>query len=1092
MIELPLLSDSEDATPSRLWRSTEHRAQSAAFKKVHGDEFMPGAGGDGAPAETAGYSSGANRRQFLQLMGASMALAGLTACRRPVETILPYTRKPEEVIPGIAQYYATAMPHRGWLRPILAESHEGRPTKLEGNPDHPYGNGTSGLWEQATILNLYDPDRSRRVRVGGDTVASWEAFVEGTRNLQGPIAVLAEPTSSPTMARMQQQLADRFPGSRFVTYRAEGNTQAEGIYSATGQPLRPLYDFSNARTILSLDADFLGSTDANEVENTRSFSLGRTPESGSMSRLYVVESSMSPTGGLADHRLRMRASYIPAFAALVASRLGVPVGNAPSLELTGREQQHLDAIVSDLQAGGSQSVVLAGSGQPAEVHALAMAINSALGSVGGAVQLYADDATEVRAQNEELLELTRDLRAGRYPTLVMVGVNPVYDAPAELDIVTAIAGAEVSIHIGTHVDETAQLCSWHLPKTHFLEMWGDGRAYDGTLSIVQPLIAPLNIAVERQNPTTSAREKVELNDVHSELEIFNLLATRTEVSGYDLVRETWRGVVEGNFEEGWRRALHNGYLADSGAAPVSAAATFGGTVPAPLQTPYELHVGLDPKMLDGTYSNNAWMIELPYSVSKLVWDNVALMSRQTAADLGVEVEYNEGRFDASTIAIQTAGGLAEIPVWIQPGQADGQISVTMGWGRNIYSDRPPREDNLFEAIFDTDSRSDVYFNGPIGNGVGVNTAPLRPASFSAIVPAEVVKAGDGYELVSTQEHGTMIDRALVIEETFETFKVNPDFAREAQPLVPGQKDGLWEDTAPLWGEDRSPANQDFFKDNPYYRNQWGMTVDLTSCTGCSACVIACQAENNIQVVGKKDVGLGREMHWLRIDRYYIGEDEDDPRMAFQYLTCVHCENAPCEAVCPVAATVHSPDGTNQMVYNRCVGTRYCSNNCPYKVRRYNWFNWTKTLPLEVQMQQNPNVTVRFRGVMEKCSYCVQRIREANLQSNIEDRNIRDGEVKTACQQACAAGAIVFGDLADPDSAVSRSKQNPRRYELLAELGVKPRTSYLGRVLNPHPDIEIELATTKYKKAYAGYHAGAHDGDSAGEYDQYGPATELAD
>jgi molybdopterin-containing oxidoreductase family iron-sulfur binding subunit len=1061
MIELPLLGDT-DSAPSRLWRSSEHRAGSAAFKAVHDGEFIAPSG-DGAPAPPGGTS----RRDFMKLMGASMALAGLTACRRPVEKILPYTRKPEEVIPGIARYYATAMPHRGHVRPLLVESHEGRPTKVEGNPEHPYGAaGASGVFEQASILNLYDPDRSRRVRRSGTTLASWTDFVAAARAFQGPVAILTEATSSPTTLRLREQLVQRFPGSRVVTYRAEGNAAAVGIQNATGTPYRADYDFANARTIVALDADFLGPTDPNEVQNTHSFAQSRNPESGQMSRLYAVESTMTPTGGLADHRLRMRASYIPAFAALLASRVGVGVGSAPTLELTERERQHLDAMASDLRAAGSGGVVVAGADQPAEVHALAMAINSSLGSLGTTVRLYDTGTGAIRPQHEELFELTRELRGGRYNTLIVLGANPIYDAPAELDFATAIAGAQTSIHIGTHVDETAALCTWHLPRAHYLEMWGDGRAYDGTLSVIQPLIAPLNLAVERQEPTTGEREKVELDEVHSENEIFHLLATGQDVSGYDLVRETWQAQIGGNFEEGWRRALHDGYLQDSGYAPASASASFGGSVPAPLQTPLEVHVGLDPKMLDGSYANNAWMLELPYSVSKLVWDNVALVSRRTAEALGLDVEYDEGRFEASTVALQTASGVAVLPVWIQPGQPDGQITVTMGWGRNLFSDRPLREENLFERVFDTDDRTDVYFSGPVGNAVGVNTAPLRPLTFSAIAPVEAALSGGGYTLVSTQEHGTMNNRAIVLENTLEGYQANPTYVRKAQPKVPGgTADDLWEDVEPLWGEENSPANQDYFKDNPYFRNQWGMTVDLTSCTGCSACVIACQAENNIQVVGKRDVGYGREMHWLRIDRYYIGEDEDDPRMAFQYLTCVHCENAPCEAVCPVAATVHSPDGTNQMVYNRCIGTRYCSNNCPYKVRRYNWFNWTKTLPVEAQMQQNPNVTVRFRGVMEKCSYCVQRIREANQQVNVENRNIRDGEVKTACQQACAAGAIVFGDLADPDSDVSRSKQIPRRYELLAELGIKPRTSYLGRIVNPHPSLEIALAQPESHPVY---------------------------
>ena len=595
------------------------------------------------------------------------------------------------------------------------------------------------------------------------------------------------------------------------------------------------------------------------------------------------------------------------------------------------------------------------------------------------------------------------------------------------------------------------LCSWHLPRTHFLEAWGDARAHDGTLSVVQPLIAPLNDVESVEN------RRMERDDLHSEVEILNVLANRTNVSGYDLVRETWRTAVTGDFEAGWGKVLHDGFLPGTAYAPAAAGAP--AAFPAPVQNPtpgLEIAFRLDPKLVDGSFANNGWLIEYPDMVTKLVWDNVAIMSRKTAEGLGLNVAYETGRFTADTVELDVRGRKATLPLWILPGHADDTVTVTMGWGRNIASTRPKRD----TWFFNTDEKTDQYGHGPIANGVGVNVAPLRDAAFSGWASAQVTKAGSGYTLVSTQEHGDLFEpelaeRLIVAEGTHAEYKATPDFMHHQIPHVPGG--GTWETQEGLWGAEDSPRAQDFYKDSPYARNQWGTVVDLTTCTGCSACVLACNAENGIVVVGKEQVGKGREMHWLRLDRYFKG-DETDPRMVQQYLTCVHCENAPCESVCPVAATYHSPDGVNVMIYNRCIGTRYCSNNCPYKVRRYNWFNWSKTLPLTVQMQQNPDVTVRFRGVMEKCSLCIQRIRETDDRVNLEgNRAIKDGEVQTACQQACPTDAITFGDLGDPSSAVVAAKKNPRRYELLADLGTRPRLSYLAKIRNPNPALEPAVA-----------------------------------
>ena len=1087
MIELPLLGhDAPQDAPAapRVWRSPAQRSRPEAVAAQHGAEFMP---------EALEAPSGANRRQFLQLMGAGAALMGLSACRKPAELILPYSRKPEDVIEGIAQYYATAMPLRGVVSGLLAESHEGRPTKVEGNPEHPAAQGVAGLWEQASILNLYDPDRSRRVRQG-TSASTWRAFLNAASRFTGTTVVVAEPSSSPTRARVQAALAGRFPGLRWMTYRPEGDHGfALATQAATGRAMRPVYDFAAADVVVFLDADVLSPTEVGSDAHARSFSEARRPERGTMPRVYAVESSFTPTGGQADHRLRLKPSRIVAFAQALAGRTG-----AAAAGFTGREAAFLDALAADVQ--GKRVLVVAGASMPAAVHGLAMQMtNAGLGMIdGGAAE---------PSQAEGLRALVAAMGAGQVQNVVFLGTNPVYDAPAELRFAEALKRVPNSVHVGTHLDETAQACAWHVPMAHYLEAWGDGRAYDGTLSVIQPLIAPLNgknatataqtgeAAHEADAAAVPTADEVptEADDIRSDIELLNALATGTLVSGYDLVRETWRGSVAGDFEQGWRKAVHDGFAANSAAAVGAARA--GAAVPALPALPaasgdqVEVQVRLSPTLLDGTFSNNPWMQELPDPVTKLVWDNVAQMSRATAEGLGLACEYENGRYRADVVRLSVGDRSVTLPVWITPGHADGAVTVTMGYGRSLATARP-EEHNGF---FDTRDRSDVYLGGPLANGVGTNVGPLRGADYAPWLVASVAKTGDVYTLVSTQEHGGMDNldgsvqggRAILLEGTLEEYKAHPSFARDLQPHVPGVPGGSWEAEQPLW-DDAQPQKQDYMHASTHARHQWGMVVDLTSCTGCAACVVACNAENNISTVGKDQVGKGREMHWLRIDRYYIGEDEADPRMGFQFLTCVHCENAPCESVCPVAATVHSDDGTNQMIYNRCIGTRYCSNNCPYKVRRYNWYYWSKHLPLTVQMQQNPNVTVRSRGVMEKCSFCIQRVREANNRASLEGRAIADGEVQTACQTACAPGAITFGDIADPNTAVSKMRANPRRYELLPELGTRPRLSYLSRVRNPNPALEPPRPATAH-------HGGGPEGANPGHQGGGGPQTQsLAD
>ncbi|MCH8276225.1 MAG: 4Fe-4S dicluster domain-containing protein, partial [Bacteroidetes bacterium] len=805
-----------------------------------------------------------------------------------------------------------------------------------------------------------------------------------------------------------------------------------------GQALRPRYHFDRAKVILSLDADFLGATDRDTISNTRGFAAGRRVDDGSeMNRLYAVESQYSITGGMADNRLRLRSSDIAAFVAALAGKFGIAVSGGEAFA----DHRYVNEIAVDLRRAGPNGVVLAGESQGEAVHALCIAINDILGAVGETVT-YLEGNEESAYRISGLRDLIASMSAGRVDILFIIGANPVYDAPPDLGFADAMGAVRETIHLGLYVDETASASEWHLPRTHFLESWGDGRSYDGTMSVTQPLIAPL------------------YEDARSELEIISLAATGTRTTGYDLVRQTWQGILGNNFEAAWPRVLHDGLLPDSGFSAViprlrtsalpSAVSTFDAGI--------ELVLRLDNSLLDGSFANNAWLQELPDPTTKIVWDNAAIMNPATAESLGLGMDLTKGRHLVDRVTITVRGSSVDVPIWIQPGLADQTVALALGYGRTTLSNRPERRTNLF----DLDDYTDVYGHGAISTGVGENVSVLRSSdSMSIVTGAEFVRSGGDYMVASTQDHGALPEeqdevarRGIFRMATLEEFRADPHFVSEHEPKPIRES---WAAYPTLWESDH-PTGEDAYKDNDYYRNQWGMVIDLNTCTGCNACIVACQSENNIQVVGKQEVSLGREMHWLRLDRYYVSPDglsRDDPHMVMQPMPCMHCENAPCEEVCPVSATVHSPDGTNQMVYNRCIGTRYCANNCPYKVRRFNYYNWTKTLPITIQMAQNPNVTVRSRGVMEKCSYCIQRIREVNKRANIEERAPEKGEVVTACQQVCPASAITFGDLNRADSEVTEKRKSTRRYELLAELGTKPRTSYLGRIRNPNPRLMSE-------------------------------------
>jgi len=975
------------------WRSLEQLTDDPSARKFLEREF---------PENATEAPEGITRRTMLSLLGASVSLAGLAACRRPAEKIVPYVNAPEDVIPGVPRYYATTMAQGHNAHGLVVESHEGRPTKIEGNELHPVTRGASNAVLQASILGLYDPDRSASV-MQGEQKSSWDAFVAAWSEIEKPflenggagLAVLTEPFSSPTLARLGAAFRARFPRARWVAWEPVSDENIyRGVEAAGGSTLQPLHHFERAKVILSLESDFL-LTESNSVRDARGFADARriTSTSDSMSRLLVVESGLSLTGGNADHRLRLHSSMVGVLLARLATKLGL----GSSAALDPQTEHWIDVLSRDLDQARGESLIVAGRRQPPEVHAAVLALNSALGNVGRTLTLHEmKDAAPSRLA--DLQSLTASMREGRVECLIVLGGNPAYNAPADLDFAGAAAGVEQRVHLGMERDETAEIAGWHLPQAHFLESWGDARAIGGTASVIQPLIAPLFGGV-------------------SAVEVLGLLIGAEPRTGHELVRETWQGMLDtSDFAKRWNRVLHDGLLPGSGATPVAVdvgseaidalARSVQGVSPAGASD-LEVTFHPSPSVLDGRWANNGWLQELPDPVTKMTWDNAALLSPATAAELGLENQ------DVATLRLD--GRELDAAVWIVPGQADHSVALVLGYGRRIA--------------------------GRVAIDRGVNTFALRASSAQDFARGlSVTAAGRRYALSQTQDHGSMEGRPIVRETTLENFREHPTFAQEMVEHPPLEQ---------LWASPQS-------YDDGY---QWGMTIDLNACTGCNACVTACQSENNIPVVGKEQVGEGREMHWIRIDRYFNGE-LSDPQTVFQPVPCMHCENAPCEGVCPVAATVHDEEGLNVMVYNRCIGTRYCANNCPYKVRRFNFFNFTKDTPEVQKMVHNPDVTVRSRGVMEKCTYCTQRISAARIGAKLDGREIRDGDVTTACEQACPTRAITFGNIRDPESRVSRHKAQVRDYVMLPELNNRPRTSYLAKLRNPHPALAAPAETEK--------------------------------
>lgn len=1023
------------------WRSLDELEQTPAFKQAMEREF--------AEEVEAGALDGTTRRHFLGVMGASLAMTSLAGCvRRPEDMILPYSKAPEHLVPGIAQYYATAANIGGDVTGFVVESHEGRPTKIEGNPEHPGSLGGATAIHQALVLQLYDPNRLNAPRKGNAPV-EWSALeqaitqhFEGVRNRSGEgLAVLTEAIPSPTFYAMRRRiLATYGPGVRWFTYEPiSDDNQRAGLSAAFGRPVRPVYRLNRAGVVVSLDSDFLA-TEGASVANGWQWARTRRIESPDqpIGRLYVVEGRYSVTGTNADHRLRLNSVDVETFAwALVAELQKTgrafpnDIGSAAAERAAGlpeKAQKFAAAVAEDLLAARPNpldgAVVIAGRRQSPIVHALAAAINESIGARGQTLFYYRDyrRTPEEAGDRESIAALTALLKEDKVDTLLVLGGNPVYTAPGDLGFAEAFKRAKTSIVLADYADETSKLATWAIPRAHFLETWGDLAFADGTVAIQQPLIAPLWGA-------------------WSEIELLARVLLDEATAGHQLVRNFWekeeRAFVSRHwgslsFEKAWRRWLHDGrmsaaYFGTLGPAD-SRVQGLGQLQPAaqpkPSKDALELVFVESNKVHDGRYANNSWLQELPDPITKIVWDNAVLLSPATAKALGVEA--------GARVKLTFDGRNVDGVAWTVPGMADNTAALEVGYGRDFDAYLPYHDKGV----------------------VGFNVFPLRNSQQGDIVVgAKLAAAGGTYQIVTSQPYAYLEPgfdyptRAIVRGTTVDGFKKNPGFA---QPGI------IKHGQPPPDAVVIHPPPKSIYGDWDYSKGyQWALVIDLNTCTGCSACVIACVAENNIPMVGKDQVSRGREMFWIRMDRYFTG-DEGDAGIVHQPMTCLQCETAPCENVCPVAATSHSPEGLNDMTYNRCIGTRYCNNNCPVKVRRFNFYNFTKGQAETIHMQRNPDVTVRFRGVMEKCTYCVQRInlgkRHAKLAKSEEESRAAIDAIVPACAQTCPTDAIVFGDMNDENSAVHKLKRQPRNYGVLTELNLQPRTTYLAKVQNPNPKL----------------------------------------
>ena len=1015
-LELSTLRETlKNKSGKQYWRTLEELSEDPHFEELLHREF---------PRHASEWDDSVDRRDFLKLMGASLALAGLAGCGRPDEShIVPYVKQPDGMVLGKPNFYATAMTFGADAVGVLVESHEGRPTKIEGNPDHPSSLGATNAIVQASILNLYDPDRAQTVMEGGE-IRAWSRFLDsaqeaatGVKAANGEgFRILTGTIASPTLAWQLKKLLALYPQAKWHQWEpAVSDGARDGAKLAFGRVVNTVYVPGKADVILSLDADFLASGPGH-ISYARQFARRRKLEgpSDALNRLYVVEPTPTVTGSTADNRLPVRACDVELFARALAAKLG----HGSAVSLPAEAEKWLSAVASDLRRARGNALVIAGEQQSATVHAVAHAINAALGAVG--TTLYYTEPVEAVPTNhlESLRELCADMDRGKVDLLVILGGNPVYDAPHDFDFVSKLKKVHTAVHLSPYFDETSAYCQWHVSESHYLESWSDSRAYDGTASIIQPLISPLYY-------TKSAHDVVAA------------FSDKPGLPPYEAVRAYWTEAsahMESPVESAWRKWLNDGVIPGTKFAPINPELKFSVTsLPAAVaiaadQVEYIFRP--DPCVYDGRFANNGWLQELPKPVTKLTWDNAALVSPKFAQkkDLAHKVVSRggeHGQIRSTVVDIALNGSKVTAAAWTLPGQAENTVVLPLGYGR---------------------SRA-----GYTGTNKGFNAYVVRTSNaLWSATGGQLTATGEGYSLACTQYHFNMEGRQVLCTATLEEYRKNPAFAHE--------------------GFEMPPKDDSLYKEFVYPRHAWGMAFDLNKCNGCNACVVACQSENNIPVVGKDQVMRGREMHWIRVDRYYLNTPSstvgsnagdpteysptlDNPVTHFQPVPCMQCENAPCEQVCPVGATVHSAEGLNDMVYNRCVGTRYCSNNCPYKVRRFNFLRFQDWETPQLKLLRNPEVTVRSRGVMEKCTYCVQRINNVRIEAEKQSRPIRDGEIVTACEAVCPSEAIVFGDINDPNSRVAKLKAQQRNYTILGEVNSRPRTTYLAAVRNPNAELE---------------------------------------
>jgi molybdopterin-containing oxidoreductase family iron-sulfur binding subunit len=1068
----------------KYWRSLDELADTPGFREHLAREFPEG----------ASELNGVDRRQFMKLMAASFALGGLglAGCRRPEAHILPYGKSVEYTVPGLPLYFATAMPLRKSAIPLLAETHQGRPTKLEGNPSYlPHG-GASSLLAQASVLDLYDPERATTHTSGGNAItpAAVNTILAGINSTYAGsgegLAFLADESASPTRARLVAKLKQLYPRAIWAEYEpVQDEPPVAAAQAAFGKNVKPVYRFAKAKRILSLDADFFHA-EAGSLYYARDFAKGRrvSKPTDEMNRLYVVESGFSLTGSMADHRLRLASSQMLALTAAIGGHV-LATDMEPLTKGLEVGKEWIEQCAKDLLEHKGESLVVAGAHQPMQVHLIAYAMNAKLGNLGKTV----DFVEFTPAGASTIQALATALKAGAVKTLVVLGGNPAYNAPADLDFAALLKSVPQVIRHGYYADETSALAGVHIAGTHYLESWGDARTVDGTIVPIQPMIMPL------------------FNGM-SEVELLARMAGEANADAYAEVF-----VTHGGDKKVFEKFLHDGLLEGSAYPAVKVAYDAQGAMSAfsQLAAPValskdnlEIRFTTDHKMDDGRFANNGWLQECPDPMTKISWDNAILVSPRLAKELGIvpggsmlqvarkeEAEFVQGKENAHVFEVTVNGRKVSGPVHIQPGLANYTIVLPLGYGRGQ--------------------------SGHIGTGTGFNAYAVRTSGGMGFVTgAKLTDTGRRMKLANTQEHWSMEGRDIVREANYTEFKDNPKFVSGI---------GMESHTPPVLGADKgkplaftattTPRGNSLYETPDLTgTHQWGMSIDLNTCIGCNACIVACQAENNIPIVGKDQVMRGREMQWIRLDRYYSDGNADteafgaegnkvlpeDPQVSMQPMTCQHCELAPCETVCPVNATVHDDEGLNVMAYNRCIGTRYCANNCPYKVRRFNFFDFNKRatdalymgplghqseMPELVKMVKNPDVTVRMRGVMEKCTYCTQRIQQAKIAQKRKagasgDVVIPDGTVRTACQQVCPVDSIVFGDIKDANSAVSLAKAQDRDYAVLGYLNIRPRTTYLGKLRNPNPHMPdyaaLPLSRVEYNKKNG---HGAGHGESHG-------------